>query len=203
MPDIYSLILNIDEQLLLFINGLHTPFLDTIMWQFSGRYFWLPLYMVLLILLFRKVGIKKGVVCVILLSLMIFSADQLCSSVIRPVIGRLRPSSPLNPISSLLHFVNDSRGGIYGFPSCHAANSFAIVSFLSLLLNRRWFTIALFSWALLVSLSRIYLGFHYPTDIIAGAFLGICIGYTFYNFFKILTSLRFFAPVNNYFAEDI
>ena len=194
MPEIHNLLLSIDEQLLLFVNGLNTPILDVSMLHFSGKLFWLPLYVFLVAVIIKKHGIKKGVLSLVLLALMIWATDQLSSSVIRPLICRLRPSSPLNPISELLYFVNDSRGGTYGFPSSHAANSCALAAFLILLLKRRWLSVTLIFWAILVSGSRIYLGFHYPTDILAGGILGIGLGYCFYNIFKFLTSIKLFAP---------
>lgn len=192
MNTIYNSILTIDEQLLLFINNLHTSIGDVLMWHFSEKLFWLPLYVILLVILIKSVGLKKSIVVVSLLILLIFITDQIGASVIRPLVCRLRPSSPLNPISELLYFVNDSRGGDFGFPSCHAANTFAVTTFLTCVLKSNWIKYILFSWAFVVSCSRIYLGFHYPTDIIAGAFLGISLGLIFYFIFKFVLNLKFF-----------
>ena len=190
MTELYTLIINLDEKLLLFINSLHSSFLDVLMWQISGKFFWLPLYVFLAIFILRNLGYKRGMLCFILIGFLIFSMDQLCASVIRPLVERLRPSSPLNPISELLHFVNDSRGGTYGFPSSHAANSFALASFMVFMFKKRWLSLSMISWAILVSTSRIYLGFHYPTDIIAGALIGVGFAYFFYVFFNLLTSIK-------------
>ncbi len=88
---------------------------------------------------------------------------------------RLRPSHDPD-ISHLVHIVRDRQGGLYGFVSSHAANSFAFATFTFLAISRRWFTILIFSWATVVSYSRIYLGVHYPGDIIAGAALGLLTG---------------------------
>ena len=181
MSDFFASILNIDEQSLLFINGLNTPFLDTIMWQISAKFIWLPLYLFLIDIIFRNLGWKKGVICLIMIGMLILSMDQLCASFLRPLIGRIRPSSPLNPISAILHFVNDSRGGTFGFPSSHAANTFALAAFISLMLRKKLITFSLIMWASIISISRIYLGFHYPTDVIAGALIGIGLAYIFYK----------------------
>ena len=181
MSDFFASILNIDEQSLLFINGLNTPFLDIIMWQISAKFIWLPLYLFLIDIIFRNLGWKKGVICLIMIGMLILSMDQLCASFLRPLIGRIRPSSPLNPISAILHFVNDSRVGTFGFPSSHAANTFALAAFISLILRKKLITFSLIIWASIISISRIYLGFHYPTDVMAGAFIGIGLAYIFYK----------------------
>lgn len=198
METIFKNILTIDQELLLFINGLHSPFGDILMWHFSDKLFWIPLYAVLLALLIKKLGLKKGLLCIFLVVLLILTADQLGATLIRPNIGRLRPSSSMNPLSGILHFVNDSRGGDFGFPSCHAANTFALAVFISLILKTVWIRYGLLIWAILVSGSRIYLGLHYPTDIIAGAFLGICVGYNFYVLFNFLLNLKFSRFLRNY-----
>lgn len=198
METIFKNILTIDQELLLFINGLHSPFGDILMWHFSDKLFWIPLYAVLLALLIKRLGLKKSLLCILLLVLLILTADQLGATLIRPNIGRLRPSSSMNPLSGILHFVNDHRGGDFGFPSCHAANTFALAVFISLILKTVWIRYGLLIWAILVSGSRIYLGLHYPTDIIAGAFLGICVGYNFYILFNFLLNLKFSRFLRNY-----
>ena len=168
------------------------------MWQVSHTLFWIPLYILLLFVLFQKLEVKKCIFCLILLILLIITTDQLGSTVIRPLIGRLRPSSPMDPISQVLHFVNDYRGGTFGFPSSHAANTFALTTFMSFILKSNWVRYGMLIWALLVTSSRIYLGVHYPTDIIAGAFLGIVLGYNFSLLFKWLPGLASFSFINNY-----
>lgn len=197
MDSVFSEILTIDQELLLFINNLHFSVGDMIMWRFSERFFWIPFYVFLLILLIRRIGFSRSVICVIILALMIFATDQFGASILRPYIGRLRPSSPLNPISEMLHFVNDYRGGSLGFPSLHAANTFALFTYLSCILKSNWIRYTLLIWAVLVSCSRIYLGVHYPTDIFAGAILGIFMGYNFYLLFNFLPDLKFNRKIDN------
>lgn len=188
--DLFTFVLNIDKQLLLFINGLHFPAGDYLMWKFSERLFWVPFYLLLLGILIKKLKPLNSIVSLVLLILFV---DQLAASVIRPLVSRLRPSSPENPISQFLYFVNDYRSGSFGFPSCHAANTFAMSTFLSFLLKSKWLKITLPTWAAVVSFSRIYLGLHYPTDIIAGTFLGIIMGYIFYLVFKFAINLKFLS----------
>lgn len=167
-----SLLSEADRIILLAVNSLHTPALDSLMWEISRKWTWVPLYILLSAFVFRKYNIAGGIVCLLIIAAMITTTDQTCAGIIRPVVCRLRPSSPDNPLSSLLHLVNDYRGGRFGFPSCHAANTFALALFLSLLFKNRLFTIAIISWSLLVSYSRLYLGVHYPSDILGGLLIG-------------------------------
>lgn len=88
----------------------------------------------------------------------------------------LRPSNPENPLSEMVHIVGGYRGGSYGFPSCHAANSFALASFLILLFANRKLSLFIFVWAVLNSYSRVYLGVHYPGDLLVGAIIGTAAG---------------------------
>lgn len=99
-----------------------------------------------------------------------------CATLIRPEVCRLRPSNPSNPLSEMVHIVGGYRGGSYGFPSCHAANSFALASFLTLLFANRKLSLFIFAWAVLNSYSRLYLGVHYPGDLLVGAIIGTAAG---------------------------
>lgn len=170
--DFISLLSEADRMILLAVNSLHTPALDSLMWEISRKWTWVPLYILLSAFVFRKYNIAGGIVCLLIIAAMITATDQTCAGIIRPVVCRLRPSSPDNPLSSLLHLVNDYRGGRFGFPSCHAADTFTLALFLSLLFKNRLFTIAILSWSLLVSYSRIYFGVHYPSDILGGLLIG-------------------------------
>ena len=163
----------VDQKIFLFLNSLHCPFMDNIMWQISGRFLWVPLYLAIIYFFIRER--KRNVwVTLIAIAVMILLSDQL-ANLVKDTVQRFRPShNPL--ITGLVNIVKDYRGGDYGFVSNHAANSFAAAAFVSMFFARRWITIAMFSWAALVSYSRIYLGVHYPFDILGGAFLGYLIG---------------------------
>lgn len=171
---------DIDARLLLIVNGAHSPFFDSVMWCISGRWIWVPFYAVLAYLLFRRMSWKRASICLVTIGLIILAADQTCATLIRPEIGRLRPANINNPLSSFVHVVNGYRGGRYGFPSCHAANTFALAVFMSLVIRHKWFTVMMFSWAFIVSYSRMYLGVHYFGDLFCGATIGSLFAVLFY-----------------------
>lgn len=171
---------DIDARLLLIVNGAHSPFFDSVMWCISGRWIWVPFYAVLAYLLFRCMSWKRASICLVTIGLIILAADQTCATLIRPEIGRLRPANLNNPLSSFVHVVNGYRGGRYGFPSCHAANTFALAVFMSLVIRHKWFTVMMFSWAFIVSYSRMYLGVHYFGDLFCGATIGSLFAVLFY-----------------------
>lgn len=171
---------DIDARLLLIVNGAHSPFFDSVMWCISGCWIWVPFYAVLAYLLFRRMSWKRASICLVTIGLIILSADQTCATLIRPEIGRLRPANLNNPLSSFVHVVNGYRGGRYGFPSCHAANTFALAVFMSLVIRHKWFTVMMFSWAFIVSYSRMYLGVHYFGDLFCGATIGSLFAVLFY-----------------------
>lgn len=117
-----TLIETIDTQLLLLINGFHCEFVDTLMLYLTNRWFWIPFYALILAYIVRE---KRSVValwCILSIVLAIALADQIGAGTLRESVARLRPANLDNPISSMVHVVNDYRAGRYGFPSCHAAN---------------------------------------------------------------------------------
>lgn len=168
---------SLDEQILLLINGHHTAFLDELMTLVTGKFIWIPLYLFLIDMLYKKLGAKYTLLTLIAVGLAIFMADQICASFIRPYVGRMRPTNPDNPIYPLITIVEGYARGGYGWPSCHAANTFALATLLSIVFRSKAFTGCIFFWAVLVSYSRIYLGVHYPGDIICGALIGSFLGY--------------------------
>ena len=168
---------SIDEHILLFFNGNHTPFMDELMSLITGKWIWIPFYLILIDLLFKRLGPKYAALTLLAVVLAIVMTDQICASVIRPYIGRLRPCNPDNPIFEYITIVKGISPGGYSWPSCHAANTFALATLLSCVLRSRSFTFMIFTWAIVVSISRLYLGVHYPTDILCGAAFGSVFGY--------------------------
>ena len=170
---------DLDTKLFLILNGAHHPWLDWPFFLISGKITWVPLYAWLLWLLAKKngIGLWFTIICVVL---MIFVADTGAGEV-KNFVMRFRPTR--NPeIADFVHTVNNYRGGRFGFFSAHAANTFALAMFVSLSLNSRRMLIFLLLWAFIVSYSRVYLGVHYPGDIMVGMIYGIIIGRFFFWF---------------------
>lgn len=166
-----------DTEILLFFNGLHSTFFDYFMMTFTGKLIWGPMYATVLYILFRRFSWKVALCYTIAIAAAIACADQIGATLIRPAVERLRPTNINNPINTLVHIVDGYRGGRYGFPSCHAANSFALATFLSLLFAKRRFSIFVFSWATITAYSRLYLGVHYPGDLLVGGIIGVFSGW--------------------------
>ena len=162
----------IDSQVFLALNGLHAPYFDAFMKLFTGKWIWVPMYAAVLFAVVRNYRWRQTLAVLVCVALAITIADQVCATLIRPEVCRLRPSNPENPLSEMVHIVGGYRGGSYGFPSCHAANSFALASFLTLLFANRKLSLFIFAWAVLNSYSRVYLGVHYPGDLLVGAIIG-------------------------------
>lgn len=173
--DIISKIKEIDTQLFLFLNGKHNPFFDVVMFWVSHKYFWIPLYLLIFIVAYKHFG-KKILLIALSAVLLIALSDQISVHVFKNVFLRYRPCNNLE-ICSQVH-LNAGKGGMYGFISSHAANTFALAMFLSLLFKNRikYFFFWIFLWAAFVSYSRIYNGVHYPSDIVVGGLVGMAIG---------------------------
>ena len=112
--------------------------------------------------------------CVSAIALTITFADQVCATLIRPWVARPRPANEFSPIADLVYIVNERRGGRFGFPSCHASNSFGLAFFLVFLFRKRWLSLFICLWAAVNCYTRIYLGLHYPGDLIVGMIIGGC-----------------------------
>ena len=151
-----------DTDLLLAINGWRAEWADLFMYAFSGKWIWIPLYASILYVIARNLHWKVAIGCAVAIALTIIFADQIGATLIRPWVCRLRPANPENPISEFVHIVNGYRGGRYGFPSCHAANTFGLAFFLFYLFRNRALNWFIMVWALLTCYSRSYLGVHYP-----------------------------------------
>ena len=155
----------LDTAWLIKINAAHSQILDRIMWNVSGRFTWIPFYLVIILLLFHKLK-RKAVLHILLATLLIIISDQLASSIMKPDFHRLRPSHTPG-LEHLLHYVNNYRGGLYGFVSSHAMNVFSFSFYLIFTIRKQlfWLTLIMLPWAFLVAYSRVYLGIHFPSDV--------------------------------------
>ena len=166
---------SVDQAVFLFLNGLHTPFFDAVMYWGTSTFTWLPLYFLTLYLVARRYK-WQTVWIVIFAALMIIVSDQL-SNVVKELIARPRPT--FEPGLTYVHTVKGYLGGKFGFYSAHASTDLAIAVFLIILLGNpfRYFSFLILAWAFFMAYSRIYLGVHYPGYILAGWIAGGLIGW--------------------------
>lgn len=180
-------IIDTDTALLLWVNARHSQFWDIFMYAVSGKMIWVPFYAMILYAVYLSYGVRTMILMAMMVAFAVGAADQLCGSLIRPVFERMRPANLDNPVSDWVHIVDDYRGGRYGFPSCHAANTFALTTLMSMLFRRPGFTVFMILWSIIVCYSRIYLGVHYPGDILAGLVVGTICGLVFYALAEVFT----------------
>jgi len=166
-----------DKDLFLFLNGMHSPLWDYTMTLFTLTPTWLLFYGLILGIIVKKHE-KKSLFIIVAIILLIVCSDQF-AGILKHTIQRLRPSNEPG-LAQLVH-VFFSKGGQFGFVSAHAANTFAFATFSSLLFKNSRYSLFIFPWAMIIAYSRIYLGVHYPGDVLGGAILGICVGIGIYK----------------------
>jgi undecaprenyl-diphosphatase len=180
-------IISFDKELFFLINQANHPFVDHIMYWVSNKFIWIPLYLALAVIIVKKYNYKSLLIFGALAVLILF-VDQTTSTLMKPFFGRLRPChDPL--ISDFVHLVSNC-GGKYSFVSGHAANSFAVAIFLWLYFDRSYL-VPLIIWASVIAYSRIYLGVHYPFDILAGAVFGSISGWLVFKGYATLNQRIF------------
>ena len=178
------MIVELDQQLFLYINSFNSPFWDKIMYVISGTLIWIPFYLAILIYLAIKYK-RRFFVILILIILGVFIADQGSVQLFKNVFQRLRPCHE-PALEGLVHIVRERCGGMYGFVSSHASNCFYAAVISGLLVRKKWFSIFMICWAAIIGYSRIYLGVHYPGDIICGAAFGALVGWGVFKLYEII-----------------
>lgn len=196
-------LIHIDRQWLLAINGWHSEWADILMWYISKSTTWLPLYALLVGLIVYRFGILSPSLCregrrgSSLLRVLIILAgfavavgvsDFVSSGIIKPWVCRLRPTHE-PALAGMLHLVNGYTGGLYGFVSSHAANTMACALLFALLYRNKYATVGLMLWVALNCYSRMYLGVHYPADIIGGLAIGALMATLTYGMVRRLVEL--------------
>ncbi|HMC97519.1 MAG TPA: phosphatase PAP2 family protein [Flavobacteriales bacterium] len=180
----------LDRSAFLAINGAHAPWADGLMLAVSDMRIWFPLYLFFLYLLQRRYGWRGLAWSIPVLALMILCSDSGAVVLFKNTVQRLRPSH-VPELEGLIHLLpgpdgEPYRGGPYGFVSSHASNHFAIAAFMAGVLggSPRWATPLLLFWAALIAYSRVYLGVHYPGDVLVGGLYGLAIGSIFVLVFR-------------------
>ena len=186
--DITSLDL-LDRRLFLLLNGSESDWWDGFMWTVTQTQTWIPLLLVLLYVVLRTGGWRQLLCFSLALALAILLADQLSSSLLKPLFHRPRPTHA-PALHGLVDTVRGYTGGPYGFVSSHAANTFAVFLLCALTVRSRLLTLTLFLWASVDSYSRVYLGVHYPGDILCGALLGLVCGLVCYLLYWLVYERR-------------
>jgi undecaprenyl-diphosphatase len=166
-----------DHDLFLLLNGVHTHWLDVVMYWVTFKFTWIPLYMLLLAVTIRTEH-KRSIAIIVTVIAAVVLADKITSGLMKPYFMRLRPCHDPS-FTGLIHEVGNC-GGLFGFASSHASTSFAVAVTWFLLLREKvrhmgW----LLLWAALYAYSRVYVGVHYPGDILVGALIGSCVGVIF------------------------
>ena len=181
--DMLEQLLHIDTEILLAINGWHAPWADTLMWIVSAKTTWIPLYLLLIGLLvwrYRQPAptpikwlqkVPACVVMIVVIALAVGAADFIASGILKDWVARPRPSR-VPELEGVLHLVNGYKSGQYGFVSSHAANTMAVALLFSLIWRNKIATVGLMLWVAANCYSRMYLGVHYPTDILGGLIVG-------------------------------
>ena len=176
-------LIHIDTELLLAINGWHAPWADQLMWIISAKTTWIPLYLLLVGLLvwrYRKPAmtsvkwlekVRVYVVMIVVIGLAVGAADFIASGILKDLVARPRPTR-VPELEGVLHLVNGYKSGQYGFVSSHAANTMAVALLFSLIWRNKIATVGLMLWVAANCYSRMYLGVHYPLDILGGIIVG-------------------------------
>jgi undecaprenyl-diphosphatase len=185
MKEFVESLLPLERNLFFALNGSDSMYLDNIMWTLSGRFVWIPLFLFILIIFFYKMPWKSALIVSVFFILVLVLSDQVSSSLFKPLFERFRPTHHPD-FKDLVDIVNGYRGGRFGFISGHATNAFGLSVFLSLIFKNRLVTLSTLLWATLNSYTRIYLGVHFISDIIAGALVGTILALILYWFYSLL-----------------
>jgi len=194
-----------DQQVFLLLNSQNSLFWDKLMYTISMVIIWFPLY--LAILIYMGCRYKRKFIVIILFIIVAVTLTDQFALLIKNTVERLRPCHEPS-LTGLVHLVNGKCGGLYGFVSSHAANSFNVALLSLLFIRKRWYSICIVIWAAIVGYSRIYLGVHYPGDVLCGSILGALTGWGVYSLYVmtdryILQKKKYFNPQFTDLSENL
>jgi len=178
----HNKILPYEENLFFLINGAHNHFLDNVMWMFSSIKIWIPIAVFIVFVIIYKKSWSQWLLVLIAITLVFVFCDQFSCHIIKPLFARPRPTH-YPEIMEHVRTLHNYTGGRYGFISGHTTNSFGFAIFTTLLFKNKIYGIVVFSWAIVVAYSRIYLGIHFVSDIFGGMIAGIIIGFVIYKLY--------------------
>jgi undecaprenyl-diphosphatase len=178
----FDFIIYLDKQLFLLLNSAHCSVIDPVMVFVSGHYTWLPLYAGILLYLFWRNSWKLALLALTVI-LLTFACTDMVGHAIKLAVGRPRPCFELDGV---VHLLEKCSGKNSSFISNHSANVFGLATVTSLLIANKYYKIFIYSWAILIAYSRIYVGKHYPLDAMCGAAFGMLTGYLFYFISRII-----------------
>ncbi|HBG52649.1 MAG TPA: phosphatase PAP2 family protein [Rikenellaceae bacterium] len=182
MEHIVQSIIQLDHKLFFILNGAHCSFLDPVMKTLSNIPVWIPLYLLIVWGFFLVLPWRYALTATLGVLFTFLLTDQISSTLIKEWVHRLRPSH-IPGWEGTFRLLED-KGGLYSFVSSHASNVFGLACFSSLVYRRKWYACSIFLWAGLVSYSRIYVGKHFPLDVLFGALMGLVLGWTVYKLYQ-------------------
>ena len=192
-------LIDIDSDALLAVNGLHDVFQDAFWWMLTAK--WSSLLLVLgLAWVLMHQNRRHAFLMLVMLALTVLVADQVSSGLIKHLVERLRPTHDPS-LENVVHVINGYRGGLYGFVSSHAANFFGVSTLVALVMRHKMVAFSMFTWAMLQCYSRVYLGVHYPGDILGGIIVGVLAGWLIWLLMRWIER-RWHFPQGHYARND-
>ena len=174
-------LIHFDKELLLWFNGSDSLVMDSVIMTLTTATTWIPMYLALFYVVLKSNSTVRDILLVLAgAAACVLLAGTIDDTIVKPLVARWRPGRDPE-IGMLVDTVDGYRGGNYGFFSAHAANTFSIAIFMSLLIRQRLLTIFLVGWSLLNCYTRLYLGVHYPGDITVGLIWGSLVGFGVYK----------------------